>query len=269
MFLKRADSTIYYQRTGKGPQMLLIHGAVADGDYFNDSVQILRDFYDVITYDRRGNSRSTYEPGAKFDIAAQADDACALIEELDLKDLFLVGHSAGGMIALETFKRLPGRIKHVVVYETPMLTLTKKYDPSIVDWVYHMVDINNEGKHKEVAKEFGLSIGLLDDRAPKKTKDQKQKDRNNFGHFINHEFLPFSFYEPDIKFFKLNAGYITALAGDRNYGGTYHRSMQEFCRLTGCSLLATAGCHNYPYDLPAEFAAMVLGITQRVLISER
>lgn len=264
MFLKREDSTIYYQRTGKGPRMLLIHGAVADADYFSRSVDILRDFFDVITYDRRGNSRSTFNEGAKFDIAAQADDACALIEELDLRDLIIVGHSAGGMIALETFKRLPGRIKHVIVYETPMLMLTKQYDPSIFDWVQHMVEINKAGLHKEVAKEFGLSIGLLDDRAPKKTMDEKQKDRNNFAHFINHEFEIFSYYEPDLKFFKLNADYITALAGDRNYGGTYHRAMLEFSRLTGCALLATAGCHNYPYDLPEEFATMILGVAARV-----
>ena len=218
MFFKRKDVNLYYEREGHGPEVLLIHGAVADAGYFSKSRDILKRFFTVTTYDRRGNSRSSYEEGAAFDMEAQTDDAVALIEMLDLKDVVVVGHSAnegvdilfdlgghsaGGMIALETLKKVPSRIKHIFVYETPMLMLTKEYDPSIVDWVYHMDGINKAGEHKQVAKEFGLSIGLLDERAPKKSKEEKIKDRNNFGHFINHEFLPFSFYEPDMEFFKI------------------------------------------------------------------
>ncbi len=259
MFFKRKDVNLYYEREGHGPEVLLIHGAVADAGYFSKSRDILKRFFTVTTYDRRGNSRSSYEEGAAFDMEEQTDDAVALIEMLDLKDVVVVGHSAGGMIALETLKKVPSRIKHIFVYETPMLMLTKEYDPSIVDWVYHMDGINKAGEHKQVAKEFGLSIGLLDERAPKKSKEEKIKDRNNFGHFINHEFLPFSFYEPDMEFFKINASYITAMAGDRNYGSTYHKAMTEFSRISGCELLSTAGCHNYPYDLPKDFAVTVLG----------
>ncbi|MCR4842473.1 MAG: alpha/beta hydrolase [Eubacterium sp.] len=265
MYLRREEGfDLYYQRRGKGQNILMIHGAVADGDYFDESLELLSNFYDIITYDRRGNSRSGYSGKLNCDIKAQADDAVALIEELDLKDLIIVGHSAGGMVALETFARVVSRVKHVIVYETPMLMLTKDYDPGIEDWVKHMYELNKAGEHRQVAKEFGISIGKLDERAPVKSREEKAKDRRNFAHFINNEFIPFSYYEPDLKFCRANSSYITAIAGDRNFGSTYHRAMCEFSRLTGCRLLHTAGCHNYPYDLAIDFATEIVGIVTMV-----
>ena len=262
MYLKTEDVDLYYERTGEGQPMILIHGAVADADYFSESVPILRKFYDVITYDRRGNSRSTPKEGATFQIADQVKDVVALIEALDLQQVILVGHSAGGEMALETFRVATSRIARVILYETPLLSMITEQRPDMPEWIANMEALNASGKHREVAKEFGLSIGVMDKRARKKNRDEKQKDRMNFGHFINHEFHAFSYYEPDIDFCRVNRDYITAVVGDGSEQTGSHLSlaMRIFAETVGCDLYHLAGFHNLPYDLPKDFVAGVLGI---------
>ena len=127
--------------------------------------------------------------------------------------------------------------------------------------------IGTEEAHIECAREFGKSIGLYDDRAPKKTKDEKWKDRGLFAHFINHEFPIFSYYEADIPFCKAHKDMITAISGDRAYGSTYQQAMKEFAKEIGCEQLHFAGCHNLPYDLPLDFATCMIGAIERNRLS--
>ena len=259
MLLRTKDVDLYYERMGNGPTMVLVHGAIADAGYFSECCHYLRDHFDLVTYDRRGNSRSTPKEGAQFHIAQQTDDLVNLVEMLDLKDIILVGHSAGGCICMDALSRIPGRIRHMIIYETPLLGILPDR-PQMEEWVENMEALNAAGKHKEVAKEFGLSIGELDERAPKKSMDEKWKDRQNFAQFINYEFHDFSYYKPDPAVLKANARYITILEGDRNRGHYFHASMQALQEMIECERYYTAGCHNAPYDIPQSFAAALLGV---------
>ena len=259
MLLQTKHADLYYERMGSGPTMLIVHGAVEDTSYFSELAHYLRDFFDVITYDRRGNSESRPKEGASFDHAGQTEDAVSLIRELDLHDVILFGHSAGGQVCFETFKALPGRIRHVIAYETPLLELLPDRDER-VGWVERVETLNAQHRNRETSKEFAVSIGEQDERARKKTPDEKIKDRQNFGHFINYEFHDFSYYQPDIAFLKTNARYITLLQGDRNHGHYFHVSMQVLSEKIGCRLFYTAGCHNAPYDIPESFAISLIGV---------
>ena len=57
------DTTLYYELRGDGPSLLLISGATGDAGHWTDVADKLADNYTVITYDRRGNSRSPRPPG--------------------------------------------------------------------------------------------------------------------------------------------------------------------------------------------------------------
>lgn len=262
MYLQTKDVNLYYERTGKGPSLLMIHGAVADAGYFSETAEYLKDYFDVITYDRRGNSRSKCSAEASFHIEDQTNDVLALIEGLDLHDLILMGHSAGGIMAMEAIRRMPSRIRYVMFYETPIMAILPQRE-ELLEWTKHMEEINLAGKHKEAAKEFGMSIGELDPRARAKSFIEKRRDRANFGHFINHEFHDFSFYEPDFKFLKTNAKFFTAISGDRNQAHYFHEAMDLMESELGIEQVHVPGCHNAPFDLPLDFANGLLGITVR------
>lgn len=81
---------------GSGRPVILIHGWPLSADSWKDQVSVLRDAcYRVISYDRRGFGRSD-KPADGYDYDTLAADLAGLIEELDLKDISLVGFSMGG-----------------------------------------------------------------------------------------------------------------------------------------------------------------------------
>jgi pimeloyl-ACP methyl ester carboxylesterase len=68
-----------------------------------------------IAYDRRGHGRSS-QPGNGYDFDTLADDLATMIEELDLTDLTLIGHSmAGGEIVRYLTRHGDDRVARVAL----------------------------------------------------------------------------------------------------------------------------------------------------------
>jgi non-heme chloroperoxidase len=90
-----ADIEIHYEDHGQGQPVVLIHGYPLSGRAWDRQVPVLRDAgYRVITYDRRGFGESS-RPGVGYDYETFAADLFAVLEQLDLQDVVLVGHSMG------------------------------------------------------------------------------------------------------------------------------------------------------------------------------
>jgi non-heme chloroperoxidase len=96
-FITTADGTrIFYKDHGAGQPILFSHGWPLSGDAWDAQMVFMgNNGFRVIAHDRRSHGRSdqTWD-GNHMD--RYADDLAALIEELDLEDLILVGHSTGG-----------------------------------------------------------------------------------------------------------------------------------------------------------------------------
>lgn len=114
-------TTIHYERTGAGPDLLFIHGMCGDSRVWDQQVELLADGYTCITYDRRGHSRSPGGGAGESD-AMHADDAAALIQALGL-DPVVVASSGGARIAVELLRRRPDTVRGAVLSEPPMLGL--------------------------------------------------------------------------------------------------------------------------------------------------
>jgi non-heme chloroperoxidase len=90
-----ADIELYYSDHGAGQPVVLIHGYPLSGRGWDKQVPALLDAgYRVITYDRRGFGKSS-QPAEGYDYDTFAADLSALLEQLDLRDAVLVGHSMG------------------------------------------------------------------------------------------------------------------------------------------------------------------------------
>jgi non-heme chloroperoxidase len=87
---------IYYKDWGRGPVVLFSHGWPLNADAWDGQMLYLaQQGYRAVAYDRRGHGRSTQSSSGN-DMSSYADDLAAVIEELELRNVTLVGHAAGG-----------------------------------------------------------------------------------------------------------------------------------------------------------------------------
>ncbi|HXH74240.1 MAG TPA: alpha/beta hydrolase [Bacteriovoracaceae bacterium] len=86
---------LYYEDHGQGDPMVLIHGYPFSGLAWEKQVSyFLEKGFRVITYDRRGFGQSS-KTATGYDYDTFAKDLDAIMTELDLGDVTLVGHSMG------------------------------------------------------------------------------------------------------------------------------------------------------------------------------
>lgn len=112
---------IYREVRGQGPPLLFVSGATGDAGHFEAVADRLADAFTVVTYDRRGNSRSPRPDGwTRTTIEEQADDAAALVESLGMGPVGVFGTSGGAIIALAMLLRRPDLVRAAVLHEPPL-----------------------------------------------------------------------------------------------------------------------------------------------------
>lgn len=109
---------LYCEMHGRGPAVLFICGATGDAGHFERVAGHLADAFTVITYDRRGNSRSAAPAGwTQTSLEEQANDAAALVQTLGVAPVGVFGTSSGGAIGLELLLRHPEVVRGAVLHE--------------------------------------------------------------------------------------------------------------------------------------------------------
>lgn len=89
-------TSLFYKDWGTGPTVVFSHGWPLNADAWDAQMLFLgQQGYRVVAHDRRGHGRSQ-QTWSGNDYDTFADDFAALLEQLDLKDATLVGHSMGG-----------------------------------------------------------------------------------------------------------------------------------------------------------------------------
>ena len=92
----KEGTEIFYKDWGKGQTVVFSHGWPLSADAWDGQMLfLLEKGYRVIAHDRRGHGRST-QTWERNTMDQYADDLSEVIEQLDLKDITLVGHSTGG-----------------------------------------------------------------------------------------------------------------------------------------------------------------------------
>lgn len=96
-FIATSDGThIFYKDWGAGQAVVFSHGWPLSSDAWEGQMGFLAlKGYRCIAHDRRGHGRSS-QTYAGNDMDTYADDLATLLDELDIKDAMLVGHSTGG-----------------------------------------------------------------------------------------------------------------------------------------------------------------------------
>jgi pimeloyl-ACP methyl ester carboxylesterase len=91
---------VAYERAGRGPPVVLLHGYVGDGvSTWRRQIDALADEFTVVAWDAPGAGRSA-DPPESFGVMGYADCLARFISELGLERPHVVGLSFGGTLAI-------------------------------------------------------------------------------------------------------------------------------------------------------------------------
>ncbi|GLW12551.1 hypothetical protein Misp01_76790 [Microtetraspora sp. NBRC 13810] len=130
--LEAPGAELYYEVRGSGPVLLLICGGVYDAGGYAGLAAELAGRYTVVTYDRRGNSRSPLAgPPEPQRIEVHGDDAHRVLSAAGVTadaPAYVFGNSSGAMIGLELAARHPEQVRALVAHEPPLFELLPDRD---------------------------------------------------------------------------------------------------------------------------------------------
>ncbi|TCN31565.1 pimeloyl-ACP methyl ester carboxylesterase [Kribbella orskensis] len=265
-------ASLYYEVRGAGPVLLLVCGGVYDAAGYADLAQHFADRYTVVTYDRRGNSRSPLDgPVEPQSIEVHSDDAARVLAALGVTadapaDVF--GNSSGAIIALDLVARHPELVRTLVAHEPPLFELLDDRD----HWrtMIHSVEEAFQSAGPWAALEK-LNAGFAADRADGDGPDSEAQQppgpdaeadaetvarmQQNFAFFVGYEVPPFAAYQPDLAALAAAPTRVVPAVGEGSNGEPWVRAAGVLAERLGTEVAAFPGDHGGFGTEHQEFAA--------------
>ncbi len=162
--IKMAWGEMSYLDSGSSmPPLLFLHGTGCDALDWKAVIDKLPDEHRCIAPDFRGHGQSTV-PTQAFSLTDLANDVSCLADHLNLQELVIIGHSLGGMVAMEVARR-SSSVAGLVLLEgwTSLSSAGSAFDP-------------------------GRFYGSLSKTAIVQIQQKAEKTRNRFQPEIWHDF---------------------------------------------------------------------------------
>src|SRR3974390_2557257 len=181
-----AGVSLYCRRFGSGEPLVMIHGSCCDSDFFLDTASYLSRVFTVITYDRRGYTRSTKPPDGDYDIASQAEDAAAVIRTTG-KPCWVVAHSAGTAYAMHLAATHPEWVKGMLLHEPSPIECLPDGSP-VLQELQAISELIHKQKHSRALHRFLCLLGTQDERARPSTDEELMRTTELGQIFVRGEF---------------------------------------------------------------------------------
>jgi esterase len=123
----------HYLTAGEGTSMLVLHGIMGLAHEWDTlSADFARD-HRIIALDQRGHGESDW--AEVYSAEAMAGDAIAVIEELDLAPVRLVGHSMGGMVGMLVAAHRPELVDRLLVIDIGPDSVREELVAGLLEWI--------------------------------------------------------------------------------------------------------------------------------------
>jgi pimeloyl-ACP methyl ester carboxylesterase len=294
--LKVPGASLYYEVRGSGPFLMLICGGVYDAAGYAGLAEQLADRYTVVTYDRRGNSRSPLDgaPQAQS-IEVHGDDAHRVLSAAGVTadgPAYVFGNSSGATIGLELASRHPEQVRALVAHEPPLFELLpdREHWRTVIQDVEGAFRSDGAGPAMQVlGAGLKMSGGEQQDAgeqtegnaAPSRrgrlpggaegpqgepdpeTMAMMARLQKNMEFFIGYEVPPFNRYTPDINTLRASSVRVVAAMGDASEGEPPHRAALALAERLGAETVLFPGDHGGFGAQPQAFAARLNEVLAR------
>lgn len=113
-YLTIGDCQLYYEITGAGHPLVMLHGHLLDSGQWDDQVTTFAPTYQTIRYDARGFGQSTLPPAPY----AHHEDLHALLRHLGIDHAYLMGCSGGGATIIDFALTYPAMVDALILVGT-------------------------------------------------------------------------------------------------------------------------------------------------------
>ena len=288
--------TLCGTRQGSGEPVLMIHGAGVDRSFYKVAARELSSRFEVVTYDRRGYSESAL-PGQDVDaaraataaaasvpaagedgeaddsidssgapapspvsdcsVATQAEDAARIIRAFGGGEpMHVVAHSGGCTIAMELARLHPNLVRRVILDE-PFIVDCLPEGSRYESVARRIIEAVSNGNEIEAVSLLAGLIGASDPRSRSDHSTPPDLFMANNSYFIRNEFSVFSSYVPDYE--ALRGADLRIFSSELDHGEEYPQCAREMGERLDAPVYYVPGTHNFPTDLPEEFARFVAG----------
>jgi len=259
--ITRTSTDLYHEVRGSGPAVLLIPGATGDAGHFTLSAERLSNEFTIITYDRRGNSRSraNADRPETATMAAQADDAAALIRACGFSKAVVFGTSGGAEVALELLARDQEVMRGAIIHEPPLVSLLPHQDVSDpLTPIFERAQTDPRG-----ALESFIRMNSSDAAWESLESATRERMLGNAVNLFQREITQFVSYAPDPQVLRALTVPVVLLRSRDGlpFGGPVQSWLEAQLGVQGGTLTG----HHAPYfDVPQVFAEELRPILRRL-----
>jgi acetyltransferase/esterase len=271
-----AGADLYFERRGAGPALLLITGGGGDSAYYAGLAEILAADFTVLTYDRRGNSRSRLHGGPRpLSLAEQSADAIAVLGANGFPAALVFGNSGGATIALDLAARHPTAVTAVVSHEPPVPAVLP--DAGAYLAVYDEMDrlLRDDG-WQAAFTHFQTVVGRLPPYAvdlllnpaehvpPGAARELMLRVAGNWEFMTRYEIRPFIDYRPDLARIRGNRVRIALAHGAETVDPAAIEMTRAAAKLLAVDCAVLPDGHTAPLDIPDAFAPPLRELLRRL-----
>ncbi|WP_117210211.1 alpha/beta hydrolase [Allorhizocola rhizosphaerae] len=259
---------LHYEVRGAGPPLLIIPTGNGDATPFEPLANLIADRYTVITYDRRGFSRSPLLSRVETHrrLADDVADARRLLERLAGTHAYVFGSSSGAIIALALLEHHPRHVRALVCHEPPLASVL----PDATRWLDFYADlyiVYRDRGPDEARRMFRSRMGMQESTRPPKAFEQPparlaemlDRLRRNQVFWFEHEIRTYPAYRPDLAKLAEVADRLILAGGNTSREHFPYRPNVALAERLGLPMWHLPGGHVGYVTHPVEFAAALTG----------
>jgi pimeloyl-ACP methyl ester carboxylesterase len=257
-----ATDGLYWEATGHGPPVLLIAGTPGDGGQFARVAGLLAADHLVITYDRRGTSRSErLTSWQSTSVAEHADDAARLLSAVGVDDATVFGTSNGAAVALELAVRHPDRVAGALLHEPPLLTVVSDPEP-VASAIGALIGDAMQAGGPPAALAAFLRFAFGDDVVDGWTTEFRDRMLANAEMVFAVELPAFQAYRPDPVALGRVATPARVVVGEQQQLPFFREVADWLAHHLNADVVTTPGAHGPQFTQPLELASLIHGFAR-------
>ena len=274
-----AGAELYFERRGSGPAVLLIAGGGGDCGVYGPLADLLAEDFTVLSYDRRGNSRSPiHYPPRPIAVDEQSGDALVVVRANGFATTRVFGSSGGASIAFELLARSPEVIEAAVIHEPPIPAVLPDAAAVLARYAEHDRILGADGW--EAAFRWFLDINdLVPPARPEMVGyllaperylpsgpalDAARRMNGNWEYMCRYEVAPCIGYVPDLDRIAASGVRLAFGCGATTGATFFHRAARELARRLGVECAEFPAGHAGFAEAPAAFAATLRDLFGRL-----